>query len=238
MYNRKIYTSAIKKEAKKLRLQGWSYRRIGNKIGVPKSTLSTWLKKVPLLSKFRERLYTKQVEMITRGEYSQKNRRAKEVIEIIKHAKIHIPKVLEYETYRFIGVALYWAEGTKKGLFEITNSDPKLILFMIKWINKIFNIPSNKLRARLNIHKNQTEEKIIEFWSKLCGIPKKNFSKSFIKPANKNYKKNILYYGTIKITIEKSTDLKYTTLAWLDSLLPNISKKVELISEQSKLNRP
>jgi len=168
--------------------------------------------------------------MITHGEYSQKRRRAKEIAKITEDSKAEIPRKLDYETRRFMGAALYWAEGTKKGLFEITNSDPRLILFMVYWIRDIFGIDSKKLRARLNIHSNQDESKIIEYWSKLCGIPTKNFAKSFIKPANNHFKKNILYYGTIKITIPKSTDLKYNLLAWLDSILRNITKKVELLS--------
>ena len=225
---KRVYDRNIKNKARGLRRKGKSYGKISKIIRVPKSTLSLWLKYVPLSETDRKRLYTKQVKLITYGKFSQKNRRQKQIKEIIIRAQEDVPIKILDETYRFIGVALYWAEGTKKGLFEITNSDPKLILFMVQWIKKIFKIPGTKLKARLNIHGNQNEKKIINFWSKLCGIPIKNFSKSFIKPANKNYKKNTLYYGTIKITIPKSTDLKYQTLAWLEPLLISIRKNVKL----------
>lgn len=225
-----------------LRKRGLSYGEIFKELGVPKSTLSAWLKGVPLSARDRERLYTKQVKILARGAQSQKERRKREIEAIIKGARSEIQRPLLYETYRLLGAALYWAEGGKTQDFEITNSDPALIAFEVKWFNKIFGVPPQNLKARLNIYPQQNENDIKRFWSDITGIPNKNFGKSFIKPANKGYKKNNLYYGTIKVRVMKGTDMRYKVFGWLQAALQDVTSKVELTQKKwvrlSKVARP
>lgn len=218
---------ALRNKAVLLRRRGFSYGEIGQEIPVSKSTLSLWLHTVPLRPKDRQRLYTKQIQVLARGPRSQKERRAREISAIIDRARAEIRFPLTPEAYKLFGVALYWAEGSKKKNFEITNSDPHLILFMVRWLEKVFGLKPQILKARLNIYPQQNDLKIKHFWSKLTHIPVKNFGKSFVKPANKGYKKNNLYYGTIKIYIPKGTDMKLTTFGWLKAVLQDISEHTE-----------
>lgn len=220
--------SVLKIEAIKLRKKGLSYNEIKKKIPVAKSTLSIWLKAVPLSDKQRQKLYTKQIQILSRGPFSQKERRAKEVEIIIKNAEkeIHLP--LPLEAYRLMGAFLYWAEGSKGKMFELTNSDPYLILFVIRWIEKIFKINPKILKARLNIYPQQNEVKIKKFWSDLTGIPLKNFGKSFIKPLSSGFKKNNLYYGTMRIEVPKSVNLRYRVYGWIKAVLNTIESDVKL----------
>jgi hypothetical protein len=211
-----------------LRQQGLSYSEISKKIGRPKSTLSAWLKDVELSEIHRNKLYTKQIHVLSLGTQSQRERRKREIENIVEKAKLDIPDKLSRESQLLMGAALYWAEGTKYGQFEITNSDPKMVAFMINWIQKIFGVRSTNLKARLNIHSNQQDTSIKRFWSELCNIPLKNFGKSYIKPSGKNYKKNNLYYGTIKITVPKSSNLVHKTFGWIEKVLESTKTKVEL----------
>lgn len=221
-----------KNRAEELRKKGASYGQIFKETGIPKSTLSSWLKDFKLSKKHRERLYTGQIQLITSGKYGQKIRRQQEVESIIKKAKKSVPSELSEETIRFMGVALYWAEGTKKHRFTITNSDPALVLFMVKWVEKIFNISPTNLTACLNIHKQQRDKLIKSFWSDLLGIPLSSFGKSYVKPDGARYKKNDLYWGTIKVSIPKSTDLKIQMLGWLEAVLPDVRKHVEFTRQK------
>ena len=220
--------STLKIKAIKLRKQGLSYNEIKVKIPVAKSTLSLWLKSIPLKEEHKQRLYTKQIQILSRGSQSQKERRFREVEKIIKNAELEIDMPLSFETYRLMGAFLYWAEGSKGKRFELTNSDPHLILFMVYWIGKIFNIPAKNLKMRLNIYPQQNESKIKKFWSELTGIPIKNFGKSYIKPFSKAYKKNNLYYGTARIEIPKSTDIRYRIFGWIKATLKQIETNVKL----------
>lgn len=217
----------LREQAVALRKKGLSYNEIRKEVPVSKSTLSLWLKSVPLAEVHRKRLYTKKIEFLSRGAQSQKERRKREIEGIIQAAKSEMATPVSEEAYKLFGAALYWAEGTKGGRFEITNSDPLFILFMTKWIYRVLQIPPEQLKARLNIYPQQNDKEIKKFWSTLCSIPVENFGKSYIKPPNKGYKKNTLYYGTIKIVIPRSTDLKYRTFGWIQSVLGDCEMHAE-----------
>lgn len=226
--------SLLKEKAIELRKTGASYGEIKRKLNVSKSTLSYWLKNVLLTDEQKKRLYTNSVAILTKGPKCQKERRNREVLKIIEDAEKEISSSISDETYKLFGAALYWAEGNKKKDFGITNSDPNLIIFIVKWFEKAFNIFPNNLKAWLNIYPQQNDLELKKFWSDLTGIPFKNFGKSFIKPLSKNYKKNNLYYGTIKIRVCKGTDLRHKTYGWIKAILKEVAPKSESIQNQWK----
>jgi len=82
---------------------------------------------------------------------------------------------------------------------------------MVSWFEKVFGIKPNSLKAWLNIYQQQDNEKIKKFWSDVTGIPIGNFGKSYIKPLNKDYKKNNLING------------------WLQGFLQNFDPKVKIL---------
>jgi len=223
----KNYTD-LKKTATRLRCAGLSYNEIRQSVDVSKSTLSLWLKSIPLKPEYKKRLYTKQIEILSMGPQSQKERRIREISKILKDAEGEIELPPSLDAYKLFGAALYWGEGTKGQGFEITNSDPHCILFMVRWFEKIFQISPEVLRAHLNIYPQQNESEIRRFWSHLTGIPLRNFGKTFIKPVSKNYKKNILYFGTIKVRVPKGTDMRHRTFGWVRAILRDIDPKVQL----------
>jgi hypothetical protein len=217
----------LKANATRLRKQGLSYSEIQKRVPVSKSTLSLWLKSVPLKPEHRKRLYTKQIQILSRGPQSQKERRAREVEHIIKEAAKEITLPLSNNAYKLFGAALYWAEGTKRKNFEIANSDPYLISFMVGWFKKVFGVPPRTLKAHLNMYPQQNEKALKQFWSELTGIPTANFGKSYTKPKSSGYKKNNLYYGTIKVYVPKGTDMRHKIFGWVQSVLQTITPEVE-----------
>lgn len=221
MINKKI-------KATKLRVLGLSYNEIRKQVKVSKSTLSLWLKGVRLNAKNKKRLYTKQIEFLSHGVHSQKARREKEIQELIKIASFEIEKPTSLNSLRLMGVALYWAEGSKGSMLQFTNSDPHMINFFVRWLNIFFKTSPSALKAYLNIYPQQNERLMKEFWSDLTKIPIANFKKTTVKSISKNYKKNNLYYGTIKIYVPKSTDLKHRIFGWLDTVLNSFNLNVEL----------
>src|SRR3989338_756035 len=134
-----------------LRKKGLSYNEIRLQVPVSKSSLSLWLKHIRLSPKHRARLYTKQIQILSRGTPSQIERRKREVAVLNENARKEISLPLSLETHRFIGAALYWAEGSKTKNFEITNSDPVLIAFMVQWFHDTFGVPAVRLKVHLNI---------------------------------------------------------------------------------------
>ena len=225
-----------------LRKKGLSYNEIRRQVPVAKSSLSLWLKHIRLSPKHRAHLYTKQIQILSRGTPSQVERRKREIAFITENARKEILLPLSSETRRFLGAALYWAEGSKTKNFAITNSDPILIAFMTHWFKEMFDIPPSTLKAHLNIYSQQNEKEVKQFWSEITGIPIENFGKTFIKPTNKGFKKNNLYYGTIKVYVPKGTDMRYKTLAWiqaaLQDLIPEIESTILRWSQLKAVERP
>ena len=214
------------------RRKGKSYREISALLGIAKSTVSLWLLDTPVTNEQRNILNINRAKHLNNGPNSQKNRREREVNNIIRLAKLQISENITLETFRLFGTALFWAEGGKNKMFNLTNSDPHLILFWVKWLEKIFNISPKTLVARMNIYPQQSEKHIINFWSELTKIPSVNFGKSFIKPLSTNYKKNNLYYGTIRIEVPKGTNFRYMVYAWKEKILEKIAPEVTLIERK------
>lgn len=222
----------LKTKAIYLRKRGLSYNEIRHHVPVAKSTLSLWLKSTPLSKEHKRRLYTKNILLLSRGPNSQHERRKREIEAIIAraHSEIHLP--IQPETFQLMGAALYWAEGSKTKKFEFTNSDPHFILFMVRWAEKIFGLSSKTFSATLNIYPQQNEVRLKKFWSELTNIPLHNFGKSFVKPLSKNYKKNNLYYGTIKVYVPRGTDMRHRVFGWIEAALKNIEPKVNSITKR------
>lgn len=218
----------LKKKARELRRRGLSYKEIRETVPVAKSTLSLWLKNVPLKPEDKARLYTKQIQILSRGAPCQKERRAKEVSEIIDRAAQEITLPLSKDAYKLFGAALYWGEGNKTQKFGITNSDPYLIAFMVQWLDKVLGVKPATLKPYLNIYPQQDEFALKKFWSELTNIPIGNFGKSFVKPPNKGYKKNNLYYGTMKIYVPKGTDFMHVVYGWRKAVLQPLENIVNL----------
>ena len=164
------------------------------------------------------------------GPNSSKERRQKEIDKVLEDAEKEIKLPINQEAYRLMGAALYWGEGSKTIDFNITNSDPLLVSFMVHWMQDILNINPKNLKAHLNIYPQQNESEIKQFWSKITGIPIKNFGKSFIKPLSTGYKKNNLYHGTIKVRCKNGSDIRHRVSGWINTVLQDekikINKKV------------
>lgn len=209
-----------KQKVRQLRKQGLSYNEILQKISVSKSSISLWCRNITLTPAQQARLVKKQEENRQRlakiGQMAMAIKRKKEIHKIKREARKEIRSPSAYEL-KLIGAMIYWAEGSKSCGTSISNSDPKLIKFMTLWLQKICGVPLQKIKARLNIHANQSDKKIKKYWSKITRIPLKNFGKSYIKPEGTGHRKNILHNGVIGIRIG-SEDLRHKITAWIKVL--------------------
>jgi len=81
------------------------------------------------------------------------------------------------------GLFLYWGEGTKanEARLAISNTNPAIIKFFIKWVTGPLKIPLKKLKVYLHLYSDMSVKKEIYFWSKTLSIPKNQFAKPYIK---------------------------------------------------------
>ena len=84
-----------------------------------------------------------------------------------------------------IGAMLYWAEGYKgdesNGTVDFANSDPLMIEIFLKFLRLLYKPDERRLRVYLYCYSNQNIPKLIQFWSVLTGIPKKQFLKPYVR---------------------------------------------------------
>ena len=142
-----------KQKAIKLRQSGKSYNQITKLLGIPKSTLSTWLKDLPLTSEA-------SAKIISQGNFiaiKKLIKRNKQQSEIAKARHKDIKNKAKNEAVKFLkdplfiaGISLYWAEGYKKGWnksnwksIDFTNSDPDMIKLMMNFFKKFLKINKN-----------------------------------------------------------------------------------------------
>jgi len=115
------------------------------------------------------------------------------------------------------GLMLYWAEGTKHQGASVSNSDPRLIRFMMKWFRRYYEISPIEFSIHLHLHTGQNENKMKRYWSDMTKVPLDNFHKSFVKPEGSGYRKNHLYNGTVKLRVKRKGST-YTLFEILGSL--------------------
>lgn len=108
------------------------------------------------------------------------------------------------------GVILYRCEGTRLRkdkrrehntyywAIEFTNSDYCLVELFLEFLRKIIKIDESRLKGQLFIYDDLNRAKAEKKWSKVAGIPLRNFNKTIIfKFNNSKYKPNP--NGTFKI---------------------------------------
>lgn len=218
-----------KDKAIKLRKLGYSYSEIKDKINVSKNTISRWCRDIKLTKKQLKHLQKLQKEGLKsgaqKGANSNKQKRIENERALLKIGKDEIGKLNSKEKF-LVGVALYIGEGTKNGsTVDFTNSNPKIINYMIQWLIKSCKIPKNKIKANLWLHNNNNEKKAISYWSKITGLPISNFGSTYLvknKINSKKTRKNVYPYGIIKIR-HSDVQILRRIHGWMEGILMNVN---------------
>ncbi|PIT87668.1 MAG: hypothetical protein COU31_01820 [Candidatus Magasanikbacteria bacterium CG10_big_fil_rev_8_21_14_0_10_40_10] len=196
---------ADKNKAILLRKKGMSYSQIKEELKVGKSTLSYWLREMPLTKERIKELKDKNEIRIEKFRNTMKKKKEKRLNIILKKQKKVIFPINKRELF-IAGLFLYWGEGTKKhsATLGMTNTDPSIMIFFIKWITECFHIPRKKIKVQMHLYKDMNIQEEIVFWSKKIKIPEKQFTKPYIKSSyNKDIKHNKggFGHGTCNIRI-------------------------------------
>ena len=165
-----------------LRKQGMSYSQIKEALGVSKSTLSCWLKEYPLSKTRIRELRDRNAERIERFRTTMKQKRDARLSCFYKRQQEKIFPIKNRELY-LCGLFLYWGEGSKshQATLTISNTDPSMIKFFIKWLTVCLNIKKVKLKIHLHLYSDMNIESEIGFWSRTINIPVGQFIKPYIK---------------------------------------------------------
>ena len=214
----------LQKRAIEMRKAGYSYTYIKNKIGVSKSTLSSWLSKIVYIPN------KETVNKIKQARNSAIETQKEKKVKSIKDAKNLSIRDIGRFTKRdlfMLGIGIYIGEGSKtirNSSIRVTNSDPKIIKTTILWFKKICNLQNINFSIRIHLYPDNNQEKAISFWLKEIGLPRDSLLKTWIDVRTDKKRKNFgkLPYGTAHLTIKSAGTKKAGVflfrriLSWID----------------------
>ncbi len=193
----------LKQKAVELRRSGKSYRAIVKELGVPKSTLSYWIKDVELhpdqIAKLKDN--QRQVE-------AKRQRQAK-VGMARRHGyqELGLGKVNKNDWEHAAGCMLWWGEGTKrKHQLTFTNCEAKMISFFCEWLRKYYGVESKDIRVWVQCYEDSDIGKIKNFWLSLIGLDECSWKKPYCKKGNS--KRTAKHeYGVCSVRVLRGTKL-------------------------------
>jgi len=218
----------LKSRALELRIdKELSYSEIKKVLGVPKSTLSEWLKEFPLR---KEKIVELQRDNLKRNEAKIENfrnamrsKRDKEDSKTYKKYQNKFSKISEKELFA-VGLALYLSEGSKKDYYSIAlaNTDPNLIRFFINWLEKFFDISKERIKISLHLYENMDIDKEKGFWKDKLNIKDFQIYKPWVsklKEGSFTYRESFRH-GTCTVRVhggEKKRELMMAIRAFFDN---------------------
>lgn len=197
-----------------LRRKGNSIGSIERTLGIPRSTLSGWLRSVSLTEKQRADLERRHEQGLIKARVgavqwhnAQKNERIEKAAQIGAEVLKSIPKnvaVLELAL-----AFLYLGEGAKtNSQTGLGSSDPRIAKFFVYCLRKIYNVPVKSIRCYLHLRADQDPKEMFQFWSHELGLSRVNFGKASIdkrtegRPTYPHYR-GVCAIGCGKVEIQR-----------------------------------
>ncbi|MEK7140487.1 MAG: hypothetical protein AAB815_01755 [Patescibacteria group bacterium] len=167
----------LKPQAISLRKQGRSIRDIEKSLGIPRSTLSGWLKTVTLTALQYKSLDNKNKKSLIKARkqaiiwHNQaKGNRLKFAEDAAEKTLLKI-KTAE-EIIELALALLYLGEGFKKSpRTGMGNSDPLILKFFLKVMLGVYKLDIEKIRFELHIRADQNPGLIKKYWAKELAAP-------------------------------------------------------------------
>ena len=190
---------------RKRREEGLSIGAIAKLLRCSKSSVSEWVRDIPLTSeqvaKLMSRERASEIAASHPNAPKQKFGIERDHIEALAMRDFG---VIDRDKLRVIGAALYWAEGAKdRNVVAFVNSDPNMIRLMMRFFREVCDVDDAKFRGVLHIHPHLDVEAALGFWSSITRIPVSQFYKTqlAVSKASVHHKADRLPKGTFRISI-------------------------------------
>ena len=171
----------MRETARRLRREGWSLREISEELGIPRNTLTLWLRDIELTPDQHERLRDKKLKAGFANEYSRflaaewHRRQKMDRIEIERRKAEALLDSLEQPMHatHIAAAMLYLGEGSKAAdALAFANSNPDIICYWLYLLRTGFPIDESKFRLRVMIRADQDGEEIRQYWTNITNIHK------------------------------------------------------------------
>jgi hypothetical protein len=194
-------------EARALRALGWSIGEIEAHLGVSRSSVSIWVRNVPLDATARARLDRRAMRgpMIS----AARSRARARAVRAGYQQEGRLRAVTASADYA-AGCMLHWAEGDKtRNAVRLANSDPQLLATFVRFLRKHFDVEDEQMAISCNLFADHAERQtaIENFWLEKLGLPTSQLRKTILNVYSKHSQKkrqNKLPYGTCKLVVHST----------------------------------
>jgi len=202
----------LRARARELRLQGMTYDQIQAELGCSKSSISLWVRDLPKPERKRTR---EEASAIARKGWEATLRIRDEERRRAKEAAAREVGALSDRDLFLVGVALYWAEGTKDKSYArrervtFVNSDPGMIQTFIAWLD-LLGVDRERHVYHVMIHESADVAAAERYWAGITSAAPDRFGKTALKRHNpRTGRKNVAddYRGCLAIRVRGSADL-------------------------------
>jgi hypothetical protein len=212
----------LRARARDLRNQGHDYEEIAAELGVSKSSISLWVRDLPIPPRLSyqecrkrsaegSRRYWENERALRDAQRSAARDRAAAEIGPLTGREILVA-----------GALAYWCEGTKDKPHRrsqrvvFINSDAALISFFLRFLT-VAGVPREDLVFRVYIHETADVEAARQFWLNRTGADASQFRATVLKRHNpKTTRRNIGegYHGCLRIDVRRSGELYRKIEGW------------------------
>jgi len=189
---------------------GLSIKEIARRVGAAQSSVSVWVRDVPLTSAQRAAL--QRLNPATNGQLRSaalSAERARAMRSTFQAEGREFAR--QGDQVHAAGVMLYWAEGGKssKNSACLSNSDPELFRYFAMFLRTAFAIEDLSLRLTCNLFADHLDKQreIEEFWLDQLRLPPSCLTKSVVNVYSKHSQKkrqNTLPYGTARLCVHST----------------------------------
>jgi hypothetical protein len=187
-----------------------SVKEIARVVGVAPSSVSLWVRDIPLtadqLESLRQRnpAYNRQLRGATRNAERGRARR----LAAQEEGRLLMRRA---DPLYVAGVMLYWAEGDKssRNAARISNSDPEVLKLFMRFLRECLDVPDEQVSVTCNLFADHLDRQweIEQFWLDALDLPRARLCKSFVNVYSKYSQKkrqNKLPYGTTRVTVHST----------------------------------
>ncbi|MCZ4511559.1 hypothetical protein O3Q52_25890 [Streptomyces sp. ActVer] len=220
----------LRAQARKLRLQGWTYDRIQVELGCSKSSISLWVRDLP---KPERRDPSEQAKLAGRKRWEHELAIRDQERQRTKTAAAQEIGTMSDRELFMTGVALYWAEGGKDKPYDrresvtFVNSDPGVINVYLAWLD-LLGVERGCLRYAVMIHETADVGGAERYWADLVGADRSAFNRTTIKKHNpKTVRKNVgdSYRGCLVVKVLKGAHLYRRIEGWWSGIVVEAKRR-------------
>jgi hypothetical protein len=215
----------IRAQARELREQGLAYDEIAARLGVSKSSVSLWVRDMPIPERLTyEECRRRAADGAHRYWEIERHVRAAQRTREVAAAAADFGSLTDREIL-IAGALAYWCEGAKNkpnrqdDRVVFINSDPALISFFLRFLDAA-GVSRDDLILRVYIHENADVEAAHQFWLEVTGTHPRQFRRPTLKRHNpKTVRTNVgeNYRGCLRIDVRGSRQLYRRIEGWVSA---------------------